>query len=98
VIYPKPNSTLLQIISLAGGLRELGDSTKILVYSPETKTGRDSRVFNIERIREGKDPDPQLIAGNVVVVEESGSRALMYGIGRFARSIFSFGAMQNPMQ
>lgn len=98
VIYPKPNSTLLQIISLAGGLVELGDSTRILVYSPETKTGRSSRVFNIERIREGKDMDPQLVAGNVVVVEESGGRALVYGVGRFLRSIVTFGALPSPIK
>lgn len=98
VIYPKPRSTLMQVISLAGGLRELGDGTSIKVYSPETHTGRISKIYDIERIREGKDMDPQLIAGNVVVVEEAGGRALMYGVGRFVRDIFRFGAMPSPVK
>lgn len=98
VIYPKPKSTLMQVISLAGGLRELGDGTSIKVYSPETNTGRVSKIYNIERIREGKDLDPQLIAGNVIVVEEAGGRALMYGVGRFMRDVFRFGAMPSPVR
>jgi polysaccharide export outer membrane protein len=90
VIYPKSHTTLMQIISMAGGLRELGDGTSIKVYSPDGEGSKLQKTYNLDRIREGKDTDPVLKPGYVVVVEEAGGRALLYGVGRFFRSIIRF--------
>lgn len=90
VIYPKSHTTLMQIISMAGGLRELGDGTSIKVYSPDGEGSKLQKTYNLDRIREGRDPDPILKPGYVVVVEEAGGRALLYGVGRFFRSIIRF--------
>ncbi len=90
IIYPKSHTTLMQLVSMAGGLRELGDGTSVKVYTPAANGSKDQKIYNLERIREGKEPDPSLKPGHVVVVEEAGGRALMYGIGRFFRSILRF--------
>jgi|GEM_PF-2284733 len=90
VIYPRSHSTLMQVISLSGGLRELGDGTSIKVYAPTEAGSRLEGVYNLEHIRSGKARDPQLKLGYVVVVEEAGGRALLYGVGRFFRSIVRF--------
>lgn len=91
VLYPKNHSTLMEVISLAGGLRELGDGTTIKIFSAGTNgVQKDVKVYNLDNIREGKAQDPQIIAGNVIVVEEAGARALAYGFGRFVQSILRF--------
>lgn len=97
ILYAKPQTTLMQVISLAGGLRELADSSSIIVYGAETAAGRTSQKYDLERIREGKDPDPKLTPGNVVVVEESTGKAILYTVGRTVRGIFSFTGIRNPV-
>jgi protein involved in polysaccharide export with SLBB domain len=97
VLYAKPQTTLMQVVSLAGGLRELADSSSIKVYGAESATGRTAQTYNLERIREGKEPDPKLTPGNVVVVEESTGKAIMYSVGRTVRQLFTFGGMRNPV-
>jgi polysaccharide export outer membrane protein len=90
VIYPKSHTTLMQIISQAGGLRELGDGSSVRIYSLDAAGVRKERVFNLEHVREGKQEDPPLKPGNVVVVEESAGRALLYGVGRFFGRLIRF--------
>jgi polysaccharide export outer membrane protein len=90
IIYPKSHTTLMQLVSMAGGLRELGDGTSVKVYTPAENGSKQEKVYNLEKIREGKELDPPLKPGHVVVVEEAGGRALLYGIGRFFRSLLRF--------
>ena len=98
VLYPRNKTSLLQVISLSGGLRELGDGTSIKVYVPADEGSKLESVYNIEKIRTGKEKDPLMKPGYVVVVEESGGRALLYGIGRFMRGILRFTPIQTPLQ
>lgn len=90
IIYPRSTTTLMQLVSMAGGLRELGDGTSVKVYSPNGSSSKLQKTYNLEKIREGKETDPLLKPGYVVVVEEAGGRALLYGIGRFFQSIVRF--------
>jgi polysaccharide biosynthesis/export protein len=84
--YPNGGKmTLSQIISQAEGLTDFADPTDIHVLST-TETGRQvSVVYNFEKIREGKLPDPELHPGDLVVVETSGVKSLIYGISNIFR-------------
>lgn len=76
-IYPVTGrSTLLEIIAVAGGVREIADPTKIYVFRDH---GGQRLVanFNVEQIRSGKSSDPRIYGGDVVVVFTSQSRVAM---------------------
>jgi polysaccharide export outer membrane protein len=72
-VYPiKGRLTLLQSIAVAQGLERTAD-TSVLVF--RSKNGRRAAArFELAEIRSGKVTDPQLAAGDVVVVKTSFSK------------------------
>ncbi|MBW8636193.1 polysaccharide export protein [Hoeflea sp. WL0058] len=66
-IYPvTSNMTLVQSFALAGGLSNIADDSKVYVFR---KFGDKTLVANysIKSIRAGKQPDPRIYGGDVVV-------------------------------
>ncbi len=62
--------TLLAAIARAGGLNDRA-SSKILIRR-KGPNGKDlDRVINFKRVLSGKDPDPQLLQNDVIIVRES---------------------------
>lgn len=63
--------TLLQAVSLARGTDELANPRRVAVF--RTIGGkRMAAAFDLTDIRRGKEPDPSIYAGDVVVVDGSG--------------------------
>lgn len=76
-IFPVTSgSTLLSIISQAGGLQKIADPSKIFVYRDYADEQLVAR-YSIKNIRTGRDPDPAIYGGDVVVVFSSSSRVAM---------------------
>ena len=73
-IYPvSSQSTLLQVIALAGGFDELADESKLYVY----RDFGDRKLvanYNVKQIREGKLSDPPVYGGDVIVSFQSGGK------------------------
>jgi polysaccharide export outer membrane protein len=59
--------TLLKALSLCSGLTEWADRKQVRMLVGEGDE-REERIFNIKRIIEGKDEDPVLTGGEVIVV------------------------------
>jgi polysaccharide export outer membrane protein len=79
--YPRGSGmTLSQIVSQAEGFTELADPSDIKVLSQAQGGGVVTMVYNLDKIRDGKLPDPQLRPGDLVLVESSGMKSLIYGI------------------
>jgi polysaccharide biosynthesis/export protein len=73
-IYPvNSNTTLLQIIALAGGFQEIADETKLYVFR---QYGEKKLVanFNVKEIRAGKQHDPRIFGGDIIVSFPSGAK------------------------
>lgn len=74
-IYPMlGTTTLLQGVALAGGLDRAANPRGIVVF----RTVDNQRVaakFDLQAIRAGRTNDPVLLAGDVVVVDQSGAKA-----------------------
>ena len=66
-------TTLLQAIAMAKGPDRTADESGVIVFrvDGETKT---AAVFDLKTIRTGKAPDPVLVAGDMVVVDQSAAR------------------------
>lgn len=79
--YPRGSGmTLSQIVSQAEGFTELADPSDIKVLSQAEGGGVVTMEYNLNKIRDGKLPDPQLRPGDLVLVESSGMKSLIYGI------------------
>ena len=83
-------SSLISALSQAGGLNRIADPGKVYVfrdYGDERLVAR----YNVSRIRSGKNPDPRIYGGDVIVVFSSATRVAMrnlreaLGLARSAR-------------
>jgi polysaccharide export outer membrane protein len=74
-IFPTTGQTsLMQVIALAGGLNDIADSKAVIVF--RTVGGkRQAAAFDYKAIRTGHLDDPTLRGGDIVAVDESGSKA-----------------------
>ncbi len=63
--------TLVQALAQSGDLSEVGDHASIRVLR-QVNGSQTQAKFNIDDIRAGKAPDPDLYAGDMVVVDNSG--------------------------
>ncbi|MER8848749.1 polysaccharide biosynthesis/export family protein [Mesorhizobium australicum] len=76
-IYPvSSRASLLDAIALAGGFNAVGDGGKVFVYR---NFGQSRLVanYNVEAIRAGKNRNPRIYGGDVIVVFASKSKIAM---------------------
>lgn len=84
------NTTLLQALALAGGVKELAEnSVSIFRLTPEGK--RQLLAYDIERIRAGGVVDPTLKNNDIVVVGRNETRAFVKNITDTLRGFVTFG-------
>jgi polysaccharide export outer membrane protein len=68
--------SLLQAVALAEGLNEVADSSGVLVFRTVNNRRMAAR-FDLAAIRKGAADDPLLLAGDVVMVDESRTRTTL---------------------
>lgn len=92
-IYPVGSSTsLMQAVAMAGGLDRAANSKAILVFRTNNNQ-RTAAKFDYTAIRAGSAPDPVLVAGDVVVVDQSGTRAAFKTVLEALPLVGVFGAV-----
>jgi polysaccharide biosynthesis/export protein len=68
------NTSLMQAVALAGGTTEDANAHRVAVF--RTISGkRQAAAFDLMAIRRGQAPDPQIYAGDIVVVDGSSIKA-----------------------
>lgn len=72
-------TTLLQSVAMAGGLDRVADPRGIVVFR-EADGVRTAAKFDLPAIRSGKESDPVLVGGDVVVVDQHGGKTALRGI------------------
>jgi polysaccharide export outer membrane protein len=73
-VYPvKGETTLVQIVAMAGGFKATSDSTVLILRTTEGK--RSAAKFDVDTILKGKADDPPMQAGDVVVAGTSAIKA-----------------------
>lgn len=69
-------TTLIQALTIAGGLNNMASPQKVFIL--RTVNGkRMAARFDLTEIRTGAKPDPVIMAGDIVVVDESGGKQLL---------------------
>ncbi len=88
-VYPLTGgTTLLQTIAVAGGLGEAASS--VVVVFRQVGGKKAAAKFDVSKIRSGDAKDPQLQAGDVVVVSDSTLKASMNSILKFLPLLGAF--------
>ncbi len=77
-IYPITGQiTLLRTIALVGGGGSMARLDEIMVFRKGTDGKINTLMFNLEKIREGSEPDPLIYAEDVITVKRDPTRALL---------------------
>lgn len=71
-VYPtRGHDTLMGAISLAKGLDKETASTEVVLFRASEDGTRSAARYDLGAIRSGRSPDPAIVAGDVIVVEDS---------------------------
>ena len=93
-VFPmEGRTTLLQAIAMAGGVTDIADTAKILVFRNPYGQNRAVLDFNLDEIHDGKLNDPLLRGTDIVVVDSSSSRRLIKDVSGTLRGFLSFGVL-----
>lgn len=77
-VYPlRGQMTLLRAIALVGGKSTLGDLSTVRIFRQGTSGERQNLVFDIEKIRNGEQPDPNIVNDDLIVIGQSKVRAAL---------------------
>ncbi len=75
-LYPiRGRTTLLQGIALAGGTTEMANSELVIVFR-DVGSQRLAAVYDIDRVRLGKDRDPDIYPNDLIMIDDSKARRL----------------------
>lgn len=82
-VYPlKGRTTLLQVVASAGGTTSVATG-KAMVLRSDSEGARKILEYDLEAIRDGKAPDPEILGEDIVHVETSGFKATAKEIMEF---------------
>jgi polysaccharide export outer membrane protein len=79
VLADDGNTTLSQAIANAGGVSKVADGTRIHVARSQNQHVQDA-LYNLDDIQAGKTTDPLLKGGDIVVVEQSGTKVALESV------------------
>lgn len=81
-VFPlKGETTLVQVLALAGGLNEMASTGGVYVLRKSDGKKMAAR-FDLKEIRSGQKPDPAMMAGDIVMVDESGGKVMFRELQR----------------
>lgn len=77
-IYPLVGQmTLLRALALAGGFGQIANSSEVMLFRQGENGQRQVARFNVDKIRAGREPDPQIRGDDLIVVQRDSTRALL---------------------
>jgi polysaccharide export outer membrane protein len=90
-VYPlKGHTTLMQALAMAGGVERLADEEQIVVFRTDKTGSVVGYIVDLEKIKEGKKKDPEIIGSDRIVVPESGSKSIIKGVSDTLRGFVGF--------
>lgn len=77
-IYPVVGQlSLLRALALAGGYAQYAELREIMLYRTTPDGQRLAMSFDLEKVRAGEQPDPEVLADDIVVVKRNSSRTAL---------------------
>ena len=90
-VFPlKGKTSLIQAMSMARGIKRLGDPTEMVIFREKPGEGTVGYKINFEEVQAGKIPDPILQSNDIIVVPENGSKAAFEETTKTLRTFLGF--------
>ena len=90
-VFPlKGRTTLLQAMSMAKGIKRLGDATEVVIFREKPGEGITGYKINFEDVQAGRMQDPVLLRNDIIVVPENGSKAAYEETMKTIKSFLGF--------
>jgi polysaccharide biosynthesis/export protein len=74
--------SLMQSIALAEGLNRVADPTGVVIFR-QVNGQKQAARFDLRMVRAGKVADPNLVAGDIVMVDESATRTTLRDVNEY---------------
>ena len=89
-VFPlKSAVTVSQAVAMAGGLTELADPTRVVLFRPKHNGQFKAYHINLKAVRSGQMRDPYISGKDQVIVHESGSRVWLQRVTGVARGFLN---------
>ncbi|MFN3396619.1 MAG: polysaccharide biosynthesis/export family protein, partial [Thermodesulfovibrionales bacterium] len=85
------NTTLVQAVAMAGGLRFEADKSNIKVFRDRGDGTRDIITVDYEKIRDGQMKDIWIVDNDIIIVPKSGMKNFFSGFLNAIKGLISFG-------
>jgi polysaccharide export outer membrane protein len=69
--------TLLRALAVAGGFGPIANMSQVLVYRTNDSQVRESKMFDVQKIRAGEAEDPAIRGDDLIVVQRDSTRAVL---------------------
>jgi polysaccharide export outer membrane protein len=69
--------TLLRALALAGGFAPIANSSQVMLYRVNDQRVREVAVYDVEKIRAGKNDDPPIKGDDLIVVQRDSARVML---------------------
>ena len=69
--------TLLRALAVAGGFGPIANTSEVMLYRVNDQKVREVAVFDVEKIRAGKNADPAIKGDDLIVVQRDSTRVLL---------------------
>ena len=94
IYYLRGHATLMKVLAQSGWVNEIADKADVRVVS----TNKDGRavtvVYDINEIRDNKIKDPDIVPGDLIVVESSTAKTILNGVTNTVRGFLNFGTVR----
>lgn len=89
-VFPlKSATTVSQAVAMAGGLTELADPSRVVLFRPSNNGQFKAYHIDLKAVRAGKMRDPYISGKDQVIVHESGSRVWLQRVTGVARGFLN---------
>jgi polysaccharide biosynthesis/export protein len=90
-VYPiKGQTTLLEVLAMAGGLDKLADEENIVVFRTNPSGEVIGYLVNLDDVTTGDKVDPEITANDSIVVPKSGSKSMIKAVTDTLRGFVGF--------
>lgn len=91
IFYARGKSTLLQVISQAGGPTDLASTNDVKVFRGDIDGKKQLTMYDLNKIRQAKIADPEISPGNLVVIEQSTGLTIVRNVSNTLRGFIGLG-------
>jgi len=89
-VFPlKGDTTISKAVAMAGGLRQIADPAKVVLFRPHGNGKFKAYNVNLKAIREGKMNDPYINGKDQIIVSESGSKVWLRNVSGVLGGVLS---------